>query len=73
MAHTAQTWQELIPDLFCPHVAVMCTRDAEAVCQKNNLAFVEMMRPFCQLTTEGKQKGYILAVQCVVADFFCGC
>eukprot|EP00117_Sycon_ciliatum_P046803 scpid5573/ scgid3607/ Trafficking protein particle complex subunit 8; Protein TRS85 homolog len=52
MAHTAQSWQELIPDVFCPHIAVMCTKDAEAACKKNNLTFVEMMRPFCQLTCE---------------------
>lgn len=34
-------------------VAVMCSEDAEKVCQKNNLSFVEMVRPFCHLTSEG--------------------
>ena len=34
-------------------VAVMCSEDAEKVCQNNNLSFVEMVRPFCHLTSEG--------------------
>lgn len=33
-------------------VAVMCSEDAEKVCQKNNLSFVEMVRPFCHLASE---------------------
>ncbi|KAL9976241.1 hypothetical protein ACROYT_G013513 [Oculina patagonica] len=33
-------------------VAVMCSEDAEKLCQKNNLSFVEMVRPFCHLSSE---------------------
>ena len=36
-------------------VAVMCSEDAEKVSQKNNLSFVEMVRPFCHLTSEGNK------------------
>ena len=54
MAQCSQTAAEFIQSAFCPSVAVLCSDDAERICQKNNLSFVELMRPFCQLTTEGK-------------------
>ena len=54
MAQCSQSASEFIQGAFCPMVAVMCSEDAERVCQKNNLSFVELVRPFCQLTSEGK-------------------
>ena len=54
MAQCTQSAYEFIQSAFCPMVAVMCSDDAENVCQKNNLSFVEMVRPFCHLTSEGK-------------------
>ena len=53
MAQRTQTAFEFIQSAFCPMVAVMCSEDADKVCQKNNLSFVEMVRPFCHLTSEG--------------------
>ena len=53
MAQCTQSAFEFVQSAFCPMVAVMCSEDAEKVCQKNNLSFVEMVRPFCHLTTEG--------------------
>lgn len=53
MAQCTQSAFEFIQSAFCPMVAVMCSEDAEKVCQKNNLSFVEMVRPFCHLTSEG--------------------
>lgn len=53
MAQCTQSAFEFVQSAFCPMVAVMCSEDAEKVCQKNNLSFVEMVRPFCHLTSEG--------------------
>jgi len=53
MAQCKQTAQEFIQNTFNPHVAVLCSPDAEVLCQKNNLTFVELVQPFCHLTTEG--------------------
>nr|XP_006816958.1 PREDICTED: trafficking protein particle complex subunit 8-like [Saccoglossus kowalevskii] len=52
MAQCAQSAQEFIQNAFGPMVAVLCSHDAEVLCQKNNLSFVEMVRPFCKLNTE---------------------
>lgn len=53
MAVCSQSPLELLQGVFCPTIAVTCSEDAEQVCMKNKLSFVEMTRPFCQLTTEG--------------------
>ena len=37
---------EFIQDTFCPQVAVLCSYDAEVVCRKNALTFVELVQPF---------------------------
>lgn len=55
MAQCTQSAHEFIQSAFCPLVAVMCSEDAEKICQKNNLSFVEMVRPFCHLTSEGNK------------------
>ena len=53
MAQCNQTAEEFIQDVFSPLIAVLCSSDVENVCQKNNLSFVELIQPFCRLTTEG--------------------
>lgn len=52
MAQCKQNAQEFVQDTFNPHVAVLCSRDAEVLCQKNNLTFVELVKPFCRLASE---------------------
>ncbi|XP_076111682.1 trafficking protein particle complex subunit 8-like isoform X2 [Mytilus galloprovincialis] len=52
MAQCKQNAQEFVQNTFNPHVAVLCSRDAEVLCQKNNLTFVELVQPFCRLTSE---------------------
>ncbi|XP_028410002.1 trafficking protein particle complex subunit 8-like [Dendronephthya gigantea] len=52
MAQCSQTAFEFIQGAYGPMIAVLCTEDAEIVCQKNNLNFVELIRPFSQLTSE---------------------
>jgi len=54
MAQCVQSVQEFIQDSFVPMVAVLCSEDAERVTRKNNLTFPELLRPFCRLTSEGK-------------------
>jgi len=56
MAQCQQTAEEFILDVFSPLVAVLCSADVESVCQKNNLSFVELIQPFCRLSTEGNQQ-----------------
>ncbi|XP_031564684.1 trafficking protein particle complex subunit 8-like [Actinia tenebrosa] len=52
MAVCSQSPADFLQGVFCPTIAVTCSEDAEQVCMKNKLSFVEMTRPFCQLTTE---------------------
>lgn len=53
MAQCKQTAEEFIQDVFSPLIAVLCSSDVDRVCQKNNLSFVELIQPFCHLTSEG--------------------
>jgi len=53
MAQCKETAREFIQDVFSPMVAVLCSSDVETVCQKNGLSFVELIQPFCRLTSEG--------------------
>ena len=55
MAECKQTAQEFIQEALAPMVAVLCSHDAQVICQKNNLSFVEMIQPFCRLNSEGKK------------------
>ncbi|KAK3085582.1 hypothetical protein FSP39_005648 [Pinctada imbricata] len=52
MALCKQAAQDFIQNTFSPNVAVLCSPDAEILCQKNNLTFVDLVQPFCRLTTE---------------------
>ena len=61
MAVCKQTANEFIQNTFSPSVAVLCSPDAEVLCQKNNLTFVELVQPFCRLTTEGKRFSVCIA------------
>ena len=49
-----QSAYDTIQAAFPFHVAAICSDDAEAVCRKNNLSFVELLKPFCKPTLEGK-------------------
>ena len=60
MAQCKQTAQEFIQEALAPMVAVLCSHDAQVICQKNNLSFVEMIQPFCRLNSEGE---YLRAVR----------
>lgn len=52
MAQCKETAKEFIEDVFSPMVAVLCSAEVETVCQKNGLSFVELIQPFCRLTSE---------------------
>lgn len=54
MAQSGQTVEALIKSAFALQVAVRSTEGAEAICKKNRLSFTELMRPFCQLSTQGE-------------------
>jgi len=53
MAKCVQTAQEFINNAFPVMVGALASEDAEAICQKNDLSFVELVRPFCQLDSQG--------------------
>lgn len=53
MARCIQSAQEFIIGAFPAMVGALASEDAEAICQKNDLSFVELIRPFCQLNEEG--------------------
>jgi len=56
MAQCKLTPREFIGNAFSPQIAVVCSVAADAVCQKNNLSFVELLQPFCKLNTEGEPR-----------------
>lgn len=75
MAQCKQNAQEFVQDTFNPHVAVLCSRDAEVLCQKNNLTFVELVQPFCRLASEGNAPSLCLLFHIVASNqifFFLG-
>lgn len=52
MAQRKKSEIEFIQDSFCPQVAVLCSYDAEVICRKNALTFVELVQPFCRFNGE---------------------
>lgn len=58
MAQCKLTPREFIVNAFAPQVAAVCSASAEATCQKNNLSFIELLQPFCRLSTEGELLGF---------------
>eukprot|EP00795_Rhopilema_esculentum_P001366 gene1366-15771_t len=52
MTKCAQSPHDFFRDVFTPSVAVLTSEDVEIVCQKNELSFVDMIRPFCHLSNE---------------------
>ena len=54
MAQHKQSATDFIQSTFSPQVAVLTSNDAELLCQKNNLSFVQLVQPFCTLKTEGE-------------------
>ncbi|KAE8746892.1 hypothetical protein FOCC_FOCC006312 [Frankliniella occidentalis] len=52
MAQCKATPYEFVQNAFSPLFAVLSSPMAEQVCRKNNLSFIEMVQPFCRLTSE---------------------
>ncbi|CAL1544174.1 unnamed protein product [Lymnaea stagnalis] len=52
MSQCKQSANEFIQSTFSPHIAVLCSSDAQLLCQKNNLSFVQLIQPFCRLSSE---------------------
>ena len=53
MATCKLTPKEFIKNSFIPQVAVLCSEDAETLCLKNNLRFVELLQPYSKINGEG--------------------
>eukprot|EP00118_Oscarella_pearsei_P003792 m.15777 g.15777 ORF g.15777 m.15777 type:complete len:1495 (+) comp26547_c0_seq1:77-4561(+) len=56
MANCAQSAHDFIRQAFGPRIAVIASPDAETICQKNNLSFVDMLKPFCRPSMEGQMR-----------------
>ncbi|KAK8399491.1 hypothetical protein O3P69_003521 [Scylla paramamosain] len=52
MAQCKLSPHEYIQNAFSPQVAILCSEDADNLCLKNNLRFVELIQPFCRLNSE---------------------
>ncbi|XP_005105619.1 trafficking protein particle complex subunit 8 [Aplysia californica] len=52
MSQCKQSASEFIQNTFSPHIAVLCSNDAQLLCEKNNLSFVQLIQPFCRLSSE---------------------
>ncbi|KAJ1524202.1 hypothetical protein ONE63_010723 [Megalurothrips usitatus] len=52
MAQCKATPYEFVQNAFSPLVAVLSSPFAEQISRKNNLSFIEMVQPFCRLTSE---------------------
>lgn len=48
------TPKEIIQHVFSPLIGVLCSPQADELCHKNNLSFVELLQPFSKLTTDGE-------------------
>ncbi|RNA36525.1 trafficking particle complex subunit 8 isoform X3 [Brachionus plicatilis] len=44
--------KEFLQESFLPQIAVCCSYDAEVICRKNNLTFVELIQPFSKYNGE---------------------
>lgn len=54
MAHIKTSPQEFIREAFPPMIAVMHTPGVDDVCKKNNLNFIQLIKPFSKTTVESK-------------------
>ena len=64
MSQCKQSATEFIQDTFSPHIAVLCSNDAQMLCEKNNLTFVQLIQPFSRLSSEGKHTWpYLVNIQ----------
>ena len=53
MVDRTQNVKDFIRELFSPRIASICSENAQIICQKNNLSFVEILQPFSRLNLEG--------------------
>ncbi|XP_047140393.1 trafficking protein particle complex subunit 8 isoform X2 [Hydra vulgaris] len=54
MANCTQNAHDFIVGSFPVLVGALASEDAESLCRKNNLSFIELIRPFCQLYTDAQ-------------------
>ena len=54
MAQSVHGTEVLIKSVFALQVAIRSTEGAEAICNKNQLGFTELLKPFSQLSSPGE-------------------
>ncbi|CAF0762410.1 unnamed protein product [Brachionus calyciflorus] len=54
MSQRTKSEHDFFRDCFCPKISVCCSYDAEVICRKNNLTFVELVQPFTRFNGEMK-------------------
>lgn len=48
------TAKEIVQNVFSPLIGILCSPQADELCYKNNLSFVELLQPFSKLTNDGE-------------------
>ena len=66
MGSLEQSATDFITGVFPVVVGALASEDAESLCQKNDLSFVELIRPFCQLDSEGRYCCFVFNIELVV-------
>jgi len=52
MSLNSKSSSNFIKTVYGPKVAVLCSQDAELLSKRNNLTFVQLLRPFCDIKKE---------------------
>lgn len=52
--------KEIIQNVFSPLIGILSSPQADELCYKNNLSFVELLQPFSKLTNDGKVFSYLV-------------
>ncbi|XP_067931715.1 trafficking protein particle complex subunit 8-like [Watersipora subatra] len=51
MAQCQQSAHDFVRGTFSPFIGVICSEEADAICLKNHLSFVELLLPFSKITS----------------------
>lgn len=46
--------RDIIRNIFSPLIGVLASPQADEICHRNNLSFVELLQPFAKLPNDGE-------------------
>lgn len=59
---------QFINFVFSPCIGLLVSSDVEEICQKDNLTFEELLRPFCQITRDGSFIWFLIIFLVAIRD-----